>query len=126
MAEPTSATWGVGWAVAAGTLGAFFAAIGVSWVAVFWAVCGGLLGVSFAPVAGRLRSILMFPAGVLLAAKAGTLGAVQFTLGGDWAGGLAAGAGIILHPAINAVVQALPAIVSARLGVSTTQDQSPK
>jgi 4-amino-4-deoxy-L-arabinose transferase-like glycosyltransferase len=117
MAEPTTTTASVGWAVAAGTLGAFFAAIGVSWVAVFWALMGGLIGVSFAPQTGRLRAMLMFPTSALLAAKAGTLGAVQFfAASSDWSGGLAAVSGIVLHPVISATVQAIPAIISARLG----------
>ena len=117
MAEPTSTTTGVLWALAAGTLGAFFAAIGVSAEAVFWGLCGGLFGMSFAPPAGRVRSIAMFPAAALAAAKIGVLGAGYWFDGGKgMAGGLALFAGIVLHPAITAIVQAIPNIISARLG----------
>ncbi len=118
MAEP-SATTAVGWAVAAGTMGAFFAFIGVSGEAVFWGLCGGLFGMSFAPPAGRLRSIAMFPAAALVAAKVGVLAAAHWFEGDrNMAGGLALLCGIILHPAITALVQALPAIVNARLGTT--------
>ncbi len=119
MAEPTSTTTGVAWALAAGTLGAFFAGIGVSAETVFWGLCGGLFGMSFAPPAGRVRSILMFPGAALAAAKIGVLASVFWFDGKPgMAGGLALLCGIILHPAITAIVQALPSIISARLGGS--------
>ena len=124
MTEPTTAT-AAGWAVAAGALGAFFTAIGVSWAAVFWGLCGGLLGLSFAPTAGRLRSILMFPASALLAAKAGALVALHWGWSGDAGGGLAAGFAIILHPTIAAVVKALPAFVNRRMGGQQDQGAQP-
>lgn len=126
MAEP-SATTAVGWAVAAGTMGAFFAFIGVSGEAVFWGLCGGLFGMSFAPPAGRVRSILMFPGAALASAKAGVLlSALWFDGRAGMAGGLALLCGIILHPAITALVQALPAIVSARLGSPTPPGNPPQ
>lgn len=112
MPEPTTTTTGALWALAAGTVGAFLASIGVSWPLVFWGLVGGLFGVSFAPPAGRLRSMAMFPASALLAAMAGKLAAAHwFTASPDVASGLAALSGIMLHPTIAAGVKLVPAWV---------------
>lgn len=117
MTEPTTPTTAAAWAVATGALGAFFASIGVTWATVFWALCGTLLAAPMAATVGRLRAMAMFPASVLLAAKAGGLASLTyFAASADIAGGLAAVAGIILHPTISAVVKALPGAISRRLG----------
>jgi hypothetical protein len=119
MAEPTTTTTAVGWAVAAGSMSAFFAAIGVPWSFVFWGFLGGLFGLSWAPQVGRVRSILMFPASAFLAGKIGLLAAAQsFSGSPDWAQGIAAIAGIIFHPAIGLFVSSLPTLAK-RLGVPT-------
>lgn len=118
MAEPTTtAATTTAWALAAGTLGAFFASIGVTWPLVFWGLVGGLFGLSFAPPAGRLRSMAMFPGSALLAAKAGAVCSAQwFAASADVAGALAAVGGIIAHPLIAASVRALPGVLSKYTG----------
>lgn len=73
MAEPTSTT-ATAWAVAAGAIGAFFAAIGVGWADVFWAVLGTMLGGPVANSLGRWRAMVAFPASAMLAAKFGVWG----------------------------------------------------
>lgn len=125
MAEPTTTTTAAGWALAAGTLGAFFASIGVSWPLVFWGLVGGLFGLSFAPPAGRLRSMAMFPGSALLAAKGGAVVGAQYFAGNpDMAGALAAVGGIIAHPLIAASVKALPAAVGRITG--KTAEETPQ
>lgn len=117
MAEPASTTAAVGWAAATGLLAAFLAAIGVTWPAVFWAVVGGVIGATFAPQVGRLRSMLMFPAAALLAAKGGTLAALHWFAGdGGYIGGLAGLGGIVFHPAITALVARIPDVIKQRTG----------
>lgn len=126
MAEPTTTTTSVAWALAAGTLGAFFAAIGISGAVAFWGLLGSLFGVSFAPSAGRFRSMAMFPASALVAAKFGTMASAQWFGGsGDYAGGLAVISGIMLHPAISAGVKLLPELGARMIG-RTPQNQEPK
>jgi hypothetical protein len=125
MTEPTTTT-GVLWAVAAGTLATFFASIGVTWAVVFWALCGTLFASPVAAGIGRLRAIAMFPASVLLAAKAGGLISLHYFSGSaDMAGGMAAVSGIILHPTISALVKGWPGFISRRLGLAGT-DQPTK
>lgn len=123
MTEPTTTGTAL-IAVAAGTVAAFLTAIGVTWTAVFWGLCGGLLGVSFAPPAGRLRSMLMFPASGLLAAKAGGITSLALYGGShDAAGAIAAVAGIILHPVIAAAIRSIPGFFSSRLGLPQPKDR---
>lgn len=117
MAEPTTTGAAVGWAAASGLLAAFLAGIGITWPAVFWATVGGVIGATFAPQVGRLRAMLMFPASSLLAAKGGMVfGAMWFAGDAGYIGGLAGLGGIVFHPAITALVQALPSIINRRAG----------
>lgn len=120
MAEPT-ATTGAAWAIAAGLIASFLAAVGVTWVHVFWAAAGAFVGAGWAPPSGRVRSMLMFPVSTMLAAKAGIVCAAWFgPIGGLSAhdtsqafGGLA---GIAFHPLTAAFVAAIPAIARLRTG----------
>lgn len=129
MAEPTATTTGALWAVAAGTMGAFFAAVGVPWQAVFFALLGALFGAPAAGNVGRLRAVAAFPASAMIAAKCGTLSAAQWFAGSvDWAGGLAIVWGIGLHPAIAIGLKLLPAYGARVAGVAappTNGDTTP-
>lgn len=111
MAEPTSST-AAAWAVAAGAIGAFFAAIGVGWSDVFWGVLGTLLGGPVANSLGRWRAMAAFPASAMLAAKFGAGAALYIGLAGA-SGALAAVIGIFLQPLIAAGVKLLPNLGSA-------------
>lgn len=123
MPEPTTTSAGAAaWAVSAGLVAAFLAAIGVTWVHVFWAAAGCFFGAGFAPPTGRVRAMLSFPLSTLLAAKAGILGAAWL----DSVGGIApselaqaggALAGLVFHPVVAVIVKAAPGILQARLGV---------
>lgn len=127
MAEPTSTTAAAGWAVAAGALGAFFAAIGVTWDVVFWGVLGGIFGQPHGPAIGRYRAILMFPASTLLSAKAGMMASAMHFGGSEgWAQLLAAGFGIAFYPLVSALVSGVPAIIRSRIGGgSSATDSAP-
>lgn len=115
MAEPTSTSAGVLAIFAAGTLSAFFSGLGITWAIVFFAMCGGLFGVSFAPKVGRIRSIAMFPASVLLSAKAGAIIATQFGLGDNTAGGIAAVVAILFYPMLTVLSGEAPEILRSVL-----------
>lgn len=136
MAEPTIPT-ATAWAITAGLMASFLAAIGVTWVHVFWAAAGAFVGSGFAPPAGRWRAMLMFPVSTMLAAKAGivaaawwgSIGAMTIAETAQSFGGLV---GIVFHPltvaVVNlvgsafhpltaAVVNLVPAVVRHRLGL---------
>lgn len=115
MAEPTSTSVGVLAVIAAGTLSAFFSSLGVTWAIVFFALCGGLFGVSFAPKVGRVRAMAMFPASVLLSAKAGAVIAASFSLGENQAGGIAALVAILFYPLLTVLSGEAPEIVRSVL-----------
>lgn len=122
MAEPATTTTAAGWAVAAGLLASFLAALGVTWVHVFWAAAGAFVGAGWAPPSGRLRAMLMFPVSTMLAAKAGIVGAAWMgPVGGlpvaDMAQALGGLAGIVFHPMAAALVQIAPALARLRLGI---------
>lgn len=126
MAEPTLSTpaWGP-WVV--GLLAAFFAAIGVSWSAVFWAGLGAFFGAGWAPKTGRWRAIAGFPISVLLAAKAGIVwaawhGPVAGLSPEHAAEAAAAVAGLVFHPAVATAVKALPMLARVRFGVPPSED----
>lgn len=125
MPEPTTTTAAAGWAVAAGLLASFLAALGVTWVHVFWAAAGAFVGAGWAPQSGRIRSMLMFPVSSLLAAKAGIIGAAWIgPLGGlptaEVAQALGGLSGIVFHPVVAALVKIAPAATRLRLGVQET------
>lgn len=120
MAEPTlpASAW---WPWVTGLVAAFLAAIGVSWAGLFWAMAGAFFGAGFAPPAGRLRAIAGFPLSVLLAAKAGVVWAAwQGPLGNlspaETAQAAAAVSGLIFHPAVAALVKAVPAFAERKGG----------
>jgi len=124
MAEPTTTTTGIVWALAAGTLGAFFASIGVTWAAVFWALCGVILAGPLAGAVGRWRAMAMFPASVMLAAKVGGLARIHyFAANPDMAGGLAAASGVVLHPTISVPVRRRPGLIARKLGLTTSPNE---
>lgn len=122
MAEPATTTTAAGWAVAAGLLASFLAALGVTWVHVFWAAAGAFVGAGWAPSSGRFRAILMFPVSTMLAAKAGIIGAawvgpigsLPISETAQAMGGLA---GIVFHPMAAVLVQIAPALARLRLGI---------
>lgn len=121
MAEPTTTTAAT-WAVVAGLLAGFLAAVGITWVHVFWASVGAFFGAGFAPPTGRLRAMLSFPLSTLLAAKAGILGAawagpVAGIAPHDLAQAIGALAGIVFHPVVAVLVKVAPTIAQLRLGV---------
>jgi hypothetical protein len=133
MAEPTTTAGAAGaawWPWVAGLLAAFFAAIGVTWEAVFWASAGAFFGAGLGPRTGRWRAAVGFPLSVLLAAKAGTIWAAW----GGPAGALmeasraaeaaAALFGLLFHPAVAALVRLAPVLVRLRLGVQDPKDAS--
>lgn len=111
MAEPTSTT-ATAWAVAAGAIGAFFAAIGVGWPDVFWGVLGTLVGGPVANSLGRWRAMAAFPASALVSAKVG-LGAATYLGMASASGVLAVLIGIFFHPLVAAGVTLLPSLGSA-------------
>lgn len=121
MAEPTLSTpaWAP-WIV--GLMAAFFAAIGVSWSAVFWGAAGAFFGAGLAPKTGRWRAIVGFPISVLLAAKAGIVwsawhGPIAGLSPEHAAEAAAALAGLVFHPAVAMLVKALPVLARVRLGL---------
>lgn len=122
MAEPTTTTTAAAWAVAAGCISAFLAAVGVSWPVLFWAVVGSTLGAGFAPKVGRWRAILIFPAASMLSAKAGLLsaaatGAIGSMTGEPLAQAMAGAVGVVFHPATTLAAQHLPALASRWFGL---------
>lgn len=123
MPEPTTTTTATAWAVAAGLMASFLAAIGVTWVHIFWAASGAFVGGGFFEHRlGRWRAIMTFLLSALLAAKAGIIGAA-------WAGPIgslppaevaqAAGGlfGIMFQPIAAALVKMAPALMRLRLGL---------
>ena len=111
MSEPASTV-----ATAAATsFGAMvLAAIGVEPQALVWALVGAVFGVAWAPPAGRLRSMMVFIAVVLVCALGGTLASDMWHVGGHtarnlWSAGLAA----IFHPLLAAFIQAIPTLLQA-------------
>jgi hypothetical protein len=128
MAEPTTTTASAAWAVSAGLVAAFLAALGVTWVHVFWAAAGCFFGAGFAPPTGRWRAMFAFPISTMLSAKAGIIGAEWLgAVGGiaphDMAQGLGALAGIVFHPMIAVVVRAATGVLQSRLGVQPENRQ---
>lgn len=126
MTEPT--TTGIGWALVAGLIASFLAAIGVTWAHVFWAAAGAFVGAGWAPPAGRVRAILMFPVATLLAAKAGVIGAAWLgpigTLpAAELAQAVGGLLGIVFHPLTAVLVQIAPALARNRLGIPTGEKQ---
>jgi len=111
MVEPTSTTTATAWAVAAGAIGAFLAAIGVGWADVFWGVLGTLLGGPVANSIGRWRAMAAFPASAMLSAKFGAFAAGYMGVSSA-SGGFAALIGIFFQPLFAAGVQFLPTIGS--------------
>lgn len=136
MAEPTSAAGAAGaagvtwWPWVAGLLAAFFAAIGVTWEAVFWASLGAFFGGGLGPRTGRWRAIAGFPLSVLLAAKAGVMWAAWQGAGLDGietaraAEAASAVFGICFHPLVAGLVRLVPALMKLRLGVGVEKDPS--
>lgn len=130
MAEPTTTSTAAAWAVAAGLISAFLAAVGVSWPALAFAIFGSIAGSGFAPAVGRARAILMFPATSMLSAKFGILGAAWLgsigTMTGEPLAQAAAGViGLFFHPLTAALSRLIPAAVSQRAGLTPPPDTRP-
>lgn len=130
MADPTATTTAAAWAVTAGLMSAFFAAIGVTWEAVFYATLGALAGSGVHAPIGRIKAIAVFPVAVLLSAKGGLsagawLGAVGGLTGIGLAEMLASGIALIFHPLAATAVRLVPALAAKHLGVNTTTANPP-
>lgn len=122
VAEPTvsASAW---WPWVTGLVAAFLTAIGVSWAGLFWATAGAFFGAGLAEKTGRVRAILGFPLSVLLAAKAGVVwaawnGPVGSLSAGETAQAAAAVSGLVFHPAVAALVKAVPAFAARRGGAA--------
>ena len=130
MAEPTATTTAAAWAVTAGLMSAFFAAIGVTWEAVFYATLGALAGSGVHAPIGRIKAIAVFPVAVLLSAKAGLsgsiwLGSVGGLTGIDLAELLASGIALVFHPLAATAVRLVPALAAKHLGVTPPPESRP-
>lgn len=123
MAEPTTST-ATAWAVSAGLVASFLAALGVSQPAFVLASAGVFVGGGFAPKTGRVRAIVLFPCSAILAAKAGIVLAIWLPMSGlssEHLGQAYAGlVGILFHPLVATLVRSVP----ARLGLSKWKGQS--
>jgi len=109
--DPASA---VATSVGTGFGAIIIAAIGIEPQALVWALVGAVFGIAWAPPAGRLRSMMVFAAVVMVCALAGTLVSDNWHAGSHtarnlWAAGLAA----VFHPLLAALVQAVPTLVQA-------------
>lgn len=117
MAEPVSpAASAVAAGLTSGLVGAILVPLGLTWPLVLWGACGCVVGLSWAPAVGRMRSAALFGAASLLSAKGGAVAsAVMWSASVDAAQGAAAVLGIVFHPALTALVGALPAFIQKRL-----------
>lgn len=121
MADPTVP---VATAAAAGLGAAFVTWVGLEPQALVWGLVGAIFGVPLAPPAGRWRTVAVFLAVVCACAMLGTWAAEHFHGGSrmarnGWAMVLAA----VFHPALAALVQAVPAVLQAFLKARTGGQQ---
>jgi hypothetical protein len=115
MAEPTATTSGI-LALASGVAGAILLSLGISWSLLIWSALGCIVGVTWAPETGRIRAIALFASAAMLSAKGGAIAAgIWFAGSSETAQGIAAGLGILFHPALSVIVNELPKIVAKRL-----------
>lgn len=124
MPDPTTTSTAAAWAVSAGLIGAFFAAVGVSWDHVFWAAAGAYFGAGVAPAAGRIRAIAMFPVSTMLAAKIGVIGAAWLSPVGaiaanELAQGIGGLAGLLFHPLATTLIKIAPELARRRFGMQS-------
>ncbi len=105
--------------LAAGVGGAILALLGVDAPTLTAALIGAVFGVSFAPAVGRLHAICLFLAAVCAAAEAASV--VGPVLSAWWpvitpaaaSKGVALAVGVLLHPIIQALSTATPALIGA-------------
>lgn len=92
----------------------FVAFVGVEPQALIWGIVGAVIGLTFAPPTGRVRAAMVFGAVAFASAALGTW-ASEYWHGGShvarnaWAMVIAT----VFHPLFAAVVQAVPAAVTA-------------
>lgn len=123
MAEPASSFSAMTvWLMAAGVMGAFLGAVGITWPVLFFAACGTFMGVGGTRQDGRWRAMLAFAITVVLAAKAGAVGAAYLgkiggVTGDQLAQALAAFAGLMFHPLLS--------LAAGRIKAATPQAGAP-
>ncbi len=104
-----------------GTMGALLAKLDISASLLVLAACGCYIGLPFARPMGAGRAVLVFAGSSLICAKAGAvLGAAvvihwpAMAAAGDIAGLIATGLGLMFHPLLSGLAQALPSYLSRR------------
>lgn len=122
MLDPSTQANGPIWAIVAGLIASFFAAVGVSEAAFAVSAAGVFVGGGFAPKMGRLRAILLFPCSAILAAKGGLVMAALIPIQGLEVGQLYGGLiGVVFHPLIASLARSVPEKFGIKLGQGTKQ-----
>jgi pimeloyl-ACP methyl ester carboxylesterase len=115
MNDPASAAaaTGAASAISAGAAGAGAAALsalGIEPAALFWALLGASIGLSFAAATGRVRTVIVFAAVVLICSLFGAWLAQRYFAGETLSRNmLACLCAVFFHPILGAAVTRLPA-----------------